>query len=40
MVVRVWVKDKGWVGSQLVTGGFFGKLEIFAIDIMIGHKYV
>ena len=27
MVVRVRVKDKGWVRSKLVTGGFFGKLE-------------
>ena len=40
IVVRVWVSSKRWVRSHVVTGGFFGKLEIFAIDIMIGHKYV
>ena len=37
MVVRVRVKDKGWVRSKLVTGGFFGELEISMVNIC--NKY-
>ena len=33
IVVRVWVSSKRWVRSHVVTGGFFGKLEISMVNI-------